>query len=65
MTGVDSNLSEEENLENDEEDGKPVDEDEEVEKVLEDPESRKNAQLPNVDPSKIKVEQRDMAGTST
>ena len=54
---MDSNLDdkeiiEEENNQNDE-----------VEQ-LDDPESKKLAQLPDVDPSKIKVEKKDMFGRS-
>jgi len=51
-------------MEYDEQPVEPLDKEEGYEE-LEDPESRKNAQLPDVDPSKIKVEQRDLFGKSS
>ena len=36
--------------------------DEELEEELDDPEMREKAQLPDVDPAKIKVEKKDMSG---
>ena len=36
--------------------------DKEYEQVLDDPELKEKAQLPDVDPAKIKVEKKDMSG---
>merc|ERR1712212_465439 len=38
--------------------------DEELEEELDDPEMREKAQLPDVDPAKIKVEKKDMSGNT-
>ena len=51
--------------EDDQDDVAPTEEalnDKDLEEELEDPEMKENAQLPDVDPSKIKVEKKDMSG---
>merc|ERR1712136_255363 len=67
------NMEDDENKEENAQDGGEEDEedyfttektlvDEELEEELDDPDMREKAQLPDVDPAKIKVEKKDMSG---